>query len=232
MTSATGDRPQFYGRRKGKPVRPVRQKLVDEVLPRLALSLPAPGTRLDPRHLFGPSPAAVWLEIGFGGGEHLAAAAAAHPERGFIGSEVFVNGVASLVRYAAERSLANLRIFAEDARLLLPALSDASLAGIFLLFPDPWPKARHHKRRFISPENLDHLARLLVDGGEFRFASDHADYVDWTRDHLGRDRRFHLLEQGPRPAGQAPTRYEAKALAKGENCVHLRFGRRPRAESA
>lgn len=232
MNRADGIRPHHYGRRKGKAVRPVRQKLVDDVLPRLAIAVPEAGAPLDPFRLFAEPPRALWLEIGFGGGEHLAAQAAAHPDWGFIGCEVFVNGVASLVRHIAADGLANLRIFPEDARFLLPALPDACLAGIFLLFPDPWPKARHHKRRFVSPDNLDHLARLLIDGGEFRFASDHAGYVEWTLAIVSRDPRFTLAEGGARPADAPPTRYEAKAHAKGESCAYLRFRRRPRAESA
>ncbi|MEO0034369.1 MAG: tRNA ((7)-)-methyltransferase, partial [Pseudomonadota bacterium] len=164
-------RPRFFGRRSGKPLRRTALGLIESLLPRLAIAIPTPGQRLDPVSLFPAPVRAVWLEVGFGGGEHLADLAAQHPDIGMIGCEVFRNGIASLLGHVERRGLANVRLFPEDVRLLLPALPDASLERAFVLFPDPWPKARHAERRFVNPDNLDQLARLLSDGGEVRVAS-------------------------------------------------------------
>ena len=128
----------------------------------------------------------VWLEIGFGAGEHLAAQAAAHPDIGFIGAEPFENGVAALLARVQAESLANVRVFADDARLLMARLPDASIGRLFVLFPDPWPKARHHKRRMVGPTTLPEFARILKDGGELRFASDDADYAAWVLEYAAR----------------------------------------------
>ena len=221
----------FYGRRQGRKLRPGRQRLMDELLPRLGIALPEPGgtlDRIDPWALFPSRPQALWLEIGFGGGEHLAAQAARHPEIGFIGSEVFVNGIATLLAGIERDRLANIRIWPEDARFLLDALPDACLGRVFLLFPDPWPKRRHAERRFIGPDNLARLARVLVPGGELRVASDDAGYVAWALRHLRRHPDFHWVAQRPDdwrrpPADWVPTRYESKALAEGRKPAYLRF---------
>src|SRR5512146_2243919 len=133
---------QFYGRRKGRPLRKGRQFLFDELLPRITIPLNK-GAELDPATLFAPPKRAVWLEIGFGGGEHLAHQAATHPEVGLLGCEVFESGIASGLSHIAERDLENIRIHPEDARVLLAALKPQSLDRVFLLFPDPWPKRRH-----------------------------------------------------------------------------------------
>lgn len=221
----TGDR--FYGRRSGKPLRPGRQQLVDEALPALRAD-PATFTSLE--NLFGTHKRAYWLEIGFGGGEHLAHMAANNPDVGIIGCEPFVNGVASLLAHIDERGLTNVRIWDDDARDLLPVLPDAAFEKIFILHPDPWPKARHHKRRFINEENLTTLARLLIDGGEFRFAHDHMDYIRWTLAHTNRFPGLVWTAEGPadwreRPADAIQTRYEAKARRKSEAIVFLNFKR-------
>ena len=173
------------------------------------------------------------MEIGFGSGEHLAAQAEANPEIGFIGCEIFINGVASLLRYVEERQLRNLRIYDNDVRHLLPRLKPASLARVSLLFPDPWPKSRHAKRRFISTSMLDRLAELLIDGGELRVASDHPTYIEWTLLHAPHHPAFHWAVQNPddwrvRPSDSTPTRYEEKAIAAGRAPVFLNFVRRPR----
>src|SRR5262249_9683178 len=133
---------RFYGRRKGRPLRKGQQHLIDTLLPRVALALPETGT-LDPRALFPGRPEQIWLEIGFGGGEHLAEQARAHPEIGLIGCEVFLNGIATLLTQVASLGLGNVRVYPDDARDLLDALPPASLDRVFLLFPDPWPKRRH-----------------------------------------------------------------------------------------
>ena len=142
---------KVYGRRRGRKLRVIKTGLVEELLPKLRIALPGRGSRLDPAALFAPAPGGgsreVWLEIGFGGGEHAAWQAEANPGIGLIGAEPFVNGVASLLQHVARRGLANIRILDDDARPLLDALPDASIGRCFVLFPDPWPKLRHHKDR-------------------------------------------------------------------------------------
>lgn len=206
-----------------------------DMLPRLRVPLPEDRS-LDPAGLFTGVPEQVWLEIGFGAGEHLSDQAALRPDVGFIGCEPFVNGVATLLVSIRDRGLENVRIFDEDVRQLLPVLPEASIGRAFLLFPDPWPKTRHHNRRFINQANLDLIAHVLEDGAEFRVASDHMDYVRWGLSHLTRHPAFDWQVTGPedwrrRPDDWCPTRYEKKALAKGGRCVYLRFQRRPRATS-
>lgn len=223
---------KLHGRRSGRPLRPSLQRLLDEELPRLALRLPAKGETLDPAALF-PGRQEVWLEIGFGGGEHLAAQAAAHPEVGIIGAEIFRNGIATLLRSLAEESSDNVRILEDDARALLPLLPAASLHRVFLLFPDPWPKGRHHKRRFIQPETLDQLARIMVDEAEFRLASDDPSYVAWMLRHLLDHPAFQWTAERAgdwreRAADWPETRYEAKAREQGRQPVFLRLRRRSR----
>jgi len=221
----------IYGRRLGRPLRPGRQRLLDDRLPELAVPLPArPGT-LDPKRLFARPVEEVWLEVGFGNGEHLAALAAAHPEIGLIGCEPFLNGVAALLAAVEAEGLDNVRIHADDARQVLDALPDASVGRVFVLFPDPWPKARHHKRRFIRPETLDRLARVLAEGGVLRLASDDAPLVDWMLWQTRRHPAFawtarRAADWRERPADWPPTRYEAKRLHGTP--AFLDFRRRPR----
>jgi tRNA (guanine-N7-)-methyltransferase len=221
----------IYGRRTGHRLRPGRRRLLDELLPQLQVSLPEDG-KLDPAGLFAHRPERFWLEIGFGGGEHLAAQAEAHPEVGLLGCEPFMSGVARLLSLIAARGLSNVRLFTDDARLLMQALPDRCLGRIFVLFPDPWPKTRHHKRRIVSPASAAEFIRLLQPGGEVRLATDDMSYA-----------RAMLLVLRHRPelrwqAGRAPdwrerppdwpmTRYEGKALADGRRCVYLRFVRLP-----
>jgi tRNA (guanine-N7-)-methyltransferase len=207
---------------------------VDELLPRIAVKLPPDDSALDPLALFPEDIKEVWLEVGFGRGEHLASQAKHNPDIGMIGCEPFINGVAGLLQKVDEEGLKNVRILHDDARLLLKALPDASISRFFLLFPDPWPKTRHHKRRFVSPENLGHLARVLKDDAEFRFGTDHMDYCRWTLVHLLAHPGFEWTAEGPddwrvRPADWPPTRYESKALNKGLRSAYLTFRRRPRA---
>ena len=192
--------------------------------------MPAAGPIADPHGLFQPRATALWLEIGFGGGEHLAAQASAHPEVGFIGCEPFVNGVVSALGHAQRLSLANLRLWPDDARLLLDRLPEGTVDRAFLLFPDPWPKARHKKRRFVSRENLDRLARVLRSGAELRLASDDADYIDWMLAHLEPHADFvsqrPAAERSRRPADWIETRYEAKALRQSVPPAYLSYRRR------
>lgn len=213
MSEPTG--PRFYGRRKGHDLTKARQQLVTELLPQLRLDPTQAG---DPKSLFGKPVREVWLEIGFGAGEHLAHQAAQHPDIGFIGAEPYMNGVAALVAEVAARGVANLRIHDDDAARLIRAFPSASIARLFILFPDPWPKARHHKRRFVGPANLDEIARILEPGAELRFATDHAGYLRWALFYLLRDGRFAWTAKGPEDWRQrwpdaVETRYEVKGLA-------------------
>jgi len=213
----------LYGRRRGRRLRPGRERLVTEELPRIEFALPDQG-RLEPRALFDPPVGEVWLEIGFGAGEHLAAQAEAHPDIGFIGCEPFFDGVAKLVALAAERGLANIRVFRDDARLLLDALPDAAIGRAFVLFPDPWPKARHHKRRFLAREGFALLARVLQAGATLRIATDDPDYLEWILEHAAAEGSFVLeMRSGVRPADWPATRYEEKALKAGRQPGYLVF---------
>ena len=223
----------YYGRRKGKPLTPARQAVFDALLPKLKIEPSAPDVTLDPRTLF-PTANEIWLEVGFGAGEHLAAQARANPNIGIIGAEVFLNGVASLVRHVSENNLSNVRIFNEDVRLILPRLPDSSLSRVFALFPDPWPKARHARRRFIGPGNLDQLARLMRNGAELRVASDHPVYIRWALEHLTAHPAFGWKVKGPEdwltpPPDHVTTRYQVKAGKEGRKPHFLCFFRRARA---
>lgn len=222
----------LYGRRRGRPLRPGRRDLIDTLLPQLSIVLPGQG-RLDPTALFPDAPAETWLEIGFGGGEHLAAQAENHRETGFIGCEPFVNGVASLLAKIKQEDLANIRVFPDDARILMDSLTESSLDRVFILFPDPWPKKRHAKRRLISPRTIDALARVMKDNAELRLASDDPQYIRWMLEHLRRHEAFQWLAGSPsdwrqRTADWPATRYETKALQAGRRCAYLRFCRLPR----
>jgi tRNA (guanine-N7-)-methyltransferase len=226
---------KLYGRRKGPKLSPHKEELRRTLLPRLALHLSAGA---DPRTYFSPPPSDVWLEIGFGAGEHLLQQALDNPRVGLIGAEPYEAGVAKLLTKIAtlrsspckgevdpgERSedgsgggLSNIRLHEGDARDILEALPDASLGRVFLLFPDPWPKTRHHKRRFVQTDMLDRLARVMKPGAELRIASDDAGYVDWTLERVLAHPAFVWTARAAadwtvRPAGWPQTRYEAKAL--------------------
>jgi tRNA (guanine-N7-)-methyltransferase len=223
----------LYGRRRGRPLRTGQRGLVDGLLPRVSIVPPACGT-LDPAALFDVPPADIWVEIGFGGGEHLAAQAAAHRAIGLLGCEVFENGIVKLLTEIQRSQLTNVRIVSDDARLLLAALPAESVGRAFVLFPDPWPKQRHHKRRIVSPETLDTLGRVMKDGAELRLATDDLGYLAWMLAVVTVHRDFTWLAEGPadwreRPADWPPTRYEAKAVAAGRRPYFLRLGRRSRA---
>ncbi len=231
-----GDDHKVHGRRRGRRLRPGRAALLDDLLPDLRIALPPEGEKLDPAALFDPPRARLWLEIGFGAGEHLAWQAAHHPDVGIIGSEVFVNGVASLLRHVRDDGLANVRIHDDDARALVAALPDASVERVFLLFPDPWPKLRHAGRRFVGPRNLAALARIVADGGELRIASDDVTYQRWALQQMRLCPDFVWQVTGPtdwreRTDDWPPTRYEQKALAAGRTPIYLRYRRRLRSET-
>ena len=240
---------------KARPLKPRQQALVEELLPHLAvpaegaievddLFSPSPKDRFlgegaggganliapsltPPPNPLPPRGGGVVLEIGFGGGEHLVAQARAHPEQRFIGAEPFLNGVGSCLRHIEESGVQNVRIHHGDARDVLARLPDASLDRCYILFPDPWPKARHHKRRLIQRDFLAELARVLKPGAEARFATDWANYAEWTLEMFHKEPRFTWLAERAddwRQAweGHVPTRYEQKRLG---DCapVWLRF---------
>ena len=201
-----------YGRVKARPIKPRQAALLTTLLPAIA----TPSGAFDPYALM-PAAQSVWLEIGFGGGEHLAAQAARRPETLMLGAEPFLNGVASALRHVDEAGLANVRLHAGDARTLMAALPDASLERIVILFPDPWPKTRHHKRRLIQADFVSEAARLLRLGGQLRFATDWADYATWALQRfLGHAALRWLAEAADDwrrpPPDHIPTRYELKRL--------------------
>ncbi|HEY4134521.1 MAG TPA: tRNA (guanine(46)-N(7))-methyltransferase TrmB [Alphaproteobacteria bacterium] len=230
---------RLYGRRLGRPLKAARQSAVDTWLPRLGVTVPAEPASLDPVALFATPDGSntvreAWLEVGFGGGEHLLAQAAAHPEAGLIGCEPFINGMAALLREIDEQPAraANIRLLMDDARPLIAAFRDASIARAFVLFPDPWPKARHHKRRFVSRANLDQLARVLKDGAELRLATDDPGYLQWMLVEMTDHPAFRWTARRPedwrqRPADSPKTRYEIKGLA-GAAPAFMTWRRRPR----
>jgi tRNA (guanine-N7-)-methyltransferase len=219
----------LYGRRKGKALRPRQAELVETLLPRLQIDLSRP---IDvPAELFSDRPSDLRLEIGFGGGEHLAADALAHPGRGFFGCEPFVNGVAKLLVEVERFGLENVRIHPGDAGELIDALPDNCLSGVCLLYPDPWPKRRHKERRFVSDPMLARLARVMRPGAELRFATDIDDYAGWTLARVLRSPDFLWPARSAQDwltpwEGWVGTRYEAKALREGRRPVYLTFIRR------
>ncbi|MDR3493105.1 MAG: tRNA (guanine(46)-N(7))-methyltransferase TrmB [Ancalomicrobiaceae bacterium] len=221
----------FYGRRKGKPLRKGQTEVVETLLPGLSIDLAVPAPA-DLKALFAADIDDVWMESGFGGGEHLLNLAESHPRIGFIGAEPFVNGMAKLLAILGQRPdlAARIRLHAADAVPLLDWLPEASLGRFYLLYPDPWPKTRHWKRRFVGADNIARLARVLRPGAEFRFASDWSPYVDWTLQRVPPDVRFRWLAETSMDwkepwAGWPGTRYEAKAVREGRVPAYLRFGR-------
>ena len=218
----------FFGRRKGKALRPGQSAQIEGTLPHLRLP---EGDIADLPALFPRPVTAVRLEIGFGGGEHLLARMRESPDIGFIGVEPFVNGMAKFLSQIEREGLDNIRLWDGDAALLLPRLPAGGLDAIDLLYPDPWPKRRQRKRRFVSDRTLEAFARVLRPGGRFRFASDIDDYVGWTLARLLRSPDFDWTDarasdwREPYP-GWVRTRYEAKAVAAGRVPSYLTAVRR------
>ena len=217
----------FFGRRRGKTIRATQRQALDRILPSLLVDItdPAP-ERLDA--LFSAPVDEIRLEIGFGGGEHLIHAARSSPHIGYIGVEPFENGLAKAVAAIGREDIRNVRLFDRDAVLLLDWIPASSLSRIELLFPDPWPKTRHRRRRFINPDNLDRIARALAAGGSFRFASDVETYAKWTIREVASHGRLAWtaarLEDCRAPWDEWPgTRYEAKAIDEGRRPAYLTF---------
>jgi len=224
----------FYGRRHGKTLRQGQKNLLENRLAELAPTGVnwAENPERDPIDPKAPFPEArgVWLEIGFGAGEHMLNMAAANPHIGIIGCEAYVNGVAMLLAGIERAGVANLAIHPGDARDLMDVLPAGSIEQVFLLYPDPWPKTRHHKRRFINAENLDQLARIMAPGSMLRIATDIGDYARHVLEMINPDPRFAWLALGPADwreswAGWPGTRYESKALREGRPPHYLSFRR-------
>jgi len=219
----------FFGRRKGHRLRAHQAALIEHLLPRLSLDIAAPPPQ-DVIALFDAGIDRVRLEIGFGGGEHLAAEARAFPQAGFIGCEPYVNGMAKILASIEADDLGNIRLFAGDAAELLAWLPDRSLERIDLIHPDPWPKRRHWKRRFVQDATIAAMARVLKTGGEFRFVSDIDDYTAWTLAHFSRSSDFAWTAEraadwrNPWP-NYTTTRYGRKAEREGRHATHLGFRR-------
>ncbi|MCB9942701.1 MAG: tRNA (guanosine(46)-N7)-methyltransferase TrmB [Geminicoccaceae bacterium] len=219
----TGVRRQVYGRHLAPRLRPVQKARLETMLPKLRLDIPEDGRLV---HL----PERLWLEIGFGGGEHLAWQAANNPDVGFIGVEPFMGGVVKLLQHIESDDLKNVRVVVDDARLLLAALPERSVERVFILFPDPWPKRRHWKRRIVCDAVISEVARVMRSGGLLRIATDHADYRQWILEVMLRAPGFEWQAERPadwRERGDdwPPTRYEEKAVRENRPPVFLRFGR-------
>lgn len=240
---STSDKPKFYGRRQGRRIRKAKTSLLDKFLPQIEINK---NTVFKKEKLFGIPVSEVYLEIGFGNGEHLAGQALRHPDIGFIGAEVFKNGVANLlslitgVKEGADISddirllpdrVDNIRVFDDDVRLLFERIPDAFIDKLFVLFPDPWPKKRHASRRFINPDNLREIARILKPGGILRVATDHKVYKGWTLRQLHACPDFRWTascgnDWKREPSDWVETKYQRKAIAEGRRPVFLDFARK------
>ncbi len=232
---------RFFGRRKGKAIKQSKQRLIDELLPRLQPAIPSDGTKFDMQHFFGIQPTEIWLEVGFGGGEHIAELAKMYPDVGFIGAEPFINGVSSLLAHlngSHEKAtmhtdlesgrVDNVRIWPDDVRNLFPYFTDGLFKRIFILYPDPWPKARHAERRFINQANLKHLNRLLTDDGQIFVATDVAPYAEWALEQVAIDGIFEQINKdiSKSPLDWVPTRYEKKGIMAGRKPIYLVFSKK------
>ena len=235
------DKPKFYGRRQGRKIRKAKSGLLDRFLPSININ----ETDEINQQMFGTNIDEVYLEIGFGNGEHLAGQALNNKSTGFIGAEVFKNGVANLltlitgikenadmpeeIKLLPER-VDNIRVWSDDVRILFSKIPDNFLSKIFLLFPDPWPKKRHESRRFINSENLKEIARILKKGGILRVATDHKIYKSWTLRRLHEDTNFRWTATSGKdwknpPADWVETKYQRKAIREGRKPVFLDFER-------
>ena len=229
---------QFHGRRKSRPLGKVKRTILDEILPEVTISLPdssAAGS-IRPEQIFNGDVAGrmtdessqYWLEIGFGGGEHMLEQAKNNPTVGYIGAEPFINGVAKAAAGIKNRNLKNVRLLVDDVRMLLRRLPDHSLDKVFILFPDPWPKKRHFKRRIIQKSLINNLHRVLKPGAELVIATDHADYLEWIL-NIFSDQAFFTRQTDDRqsiyqrPDFWISTKYEQKALAEGRKPAYLFF---------
>ena len=223
---------RLYGRQRGHSLRPRQKKLLDETLPRIRLSLEQIEHLAS---LFNQKPQQIWFEVGVGGGEHVLGQLAKHPHVGYIASEVFRDGICSLLgrlvpvgKEATAPLPGMLRLWDNDARHMLMALPESVLDRVFLMFPDPWPKARHTKRRFVHPQNVALLARVMKSGGIWQVASDDPVYQGWVQEVMAYQPYFNVSKpQTIRPEeGWVSTRYEAKAMMAGRQPLYWTFVRR------
>jgi len=220
----------FFGRRKSKGLSPKAEQRFEEIFPKLRVNPKSPPIQ-STQDLFVHSPEQVILEIGFGGGEHLLHQATTNPANGYIGVEPFVNSMSKVLRAVEEQNVSNIRLYDEDAVEILDWLPEASIDRIDLLYPDPWPKIRHWKRRFVNAKNLDRFAHVLKPGGMFHFASDIDTYINWTLQHCDAHAAFEWLANNARDwhspyKSWIRTRYEAKAIREGRTPCYLRFLRK------
>ena len=228
---------RFFGRRKGKGIGASRQRLMEELLPKLSLKIASKG-KIDLQAQFPEHKKELWLEIGFGGGEHIAELSKQYPEVGFIGAEPFLNGVSSLLAHLngshrfpkesltlEEGRIDNVRIWADDVRLVLPQLQSGCFERIFVLYPDPWPKARHAERRFINQSNLPELYRLLSATGQLYVATDVEGYATWVEEQMGLFGKFKQANKNLHvpPQDWVPTRYEQKGIKAGRQPIYFVF---------
>ncbi len=227
---------RFFRRRKGKAIKSSKMKLLEDLLPRLKPVLPEAGSFFEMENFFGIHPREVWLEVGFGGGEHIAELALRNKDVGFLGAEPFLNGVVSLLAHLngshhertrntelSEDRVDNVRIWPDDVRDLFPFLKDGTFRRVFVLFPDPWPKARHAERRFINQANLVHLHRLLSDDGRLYVATDVPEYADWALEQVEMSQLFEKENENTAvpPDDWVPTRYEQKGIKAGRSPIYL-----------
>jgi tRNA (guanine-N7-)-methyltransferase len=219
----------FFGRRKSKSLSPKAEQRFDELFPKLRLD-PSSKPAQSSHEFFSHKPDQVILEIGFGGGEHIIHQATTYVQNGYIGVEPFVNSMSKALRIIDDQQIKNIRLYDEDAVEVLDWLPEGSIDRIDLLYPDPWPKMRHWKRRFVSMKNLDRFARVLKTGGEFRFASDIDTYINWTLQHCDKHPSFawsaDTAQDWHNPyENWIRTRYEAKAIREKRTPCYLRFER-------
>lgn len=237
----TADKPKFYGRRQGRRIRKAKTTLLEAFLPQVEV----PNNQAISKDIFKTPVSEICLEIGFGNGEHLAGQSLKHPETGFIGAEVFKNGVANLLSLLTgikdgenlpdhisllPQRVDNVRVFSDDMRLLFSKIPDNFLDKVFVLFPDPWPKKRHAGRRFINPENLKEISRILKPGGILRVATDHPIYKGWTLRRLAENPDFVWTatcgnDWKHEPTDWIETKYQRKAIREGRRPVFLDFRR-------
>ena len=213
-----------FGRVNGRKLRNGQASLIEDLLPLISIDI----ENFSIEKLFPLHTNKLWLEIGFGYGEHLVGMAMKYPDINFIGCEPFVNGVATLLKYIDENKVENIRIFHGDARLLVQKLPASSIERLFILFPDPWPKSKHHKKRIISSSSLKQFARILNEGGKLEIATDHQDYGNWIADHLTNSVEFKPNESigvTKKPDDWVATRYQEKARQQGRDARFFNYTR-------
>jgi tRNA (guanine-N7-)-methyltransferase len=210
----------LYGRRRGKKLRAGQEGLLETLLPKLLIAVPPEPQKIDLASLFGDARKEIWLEVGFGAGEQLVWQAEHHPEVGLLGCEPFINGVAKCLAHIERSGVSNIRLFTDDARLVMAALPDRSLSRAFILFPDPWPKTRHHKRRLVDARFAALAARQLAPGGTWRLATDWADYAEQMAEVLDAEAELSggVVERwSERPV----TKFERKGIEAGRAITDL-----------